>query len=339
MSMQITNLLVRLLGQPSESRDQGKQHKFNCPRCAEIYGNGRPDNRYNLEVHLALPRGGDFIRTYHCWKCTMSGELGRLFKEFGSYETFEYYKAISEQKEFGYRPTPKSTYKHKLSLPKEYVPFFGPTADFKNPERLKAYNYLKHRRISDETIQKFRLGFAENGHYRERIILPSYDKNGNLNYFTGRSYVEHPNKYMNPSVDKTKIIFNESNINWELPVTLTEGPFEVLAYSHNNIPLLGKELYDLLLEKLLTNNARVILALNLDALEKSKTLANKQSYKKTKASSIKEIYKLLVDSGLKNVRWWKLPENDLGKALQVSGENSIFSSLANDLEEIDFSKR
>jgi len=338
--MSVTNLLIRLLGQPGDSYDQGRQHKFNCPNCAEINNNGRPDNRYNLEINLSLPRGGELIKVYHCWKCNMKGELGRLFRQWGDQNYYEQYQGVAGNNEFALRVVKKETFKRKLYLPDEYIPFYGAKVDYKSPERAKALAYITTRGITEKTIRFHRLGYCEEGHYRERVIMPSYDKHGELNYFVGRTYVDHNDKYINPTVDKTKIIFNEVNINWELPITLSEGPFEVLAYGHNNIPLLGKVMYDMLLEKLLLNDSRVILALNLDAFEEKKVIGQKTDVnKRQKASSTKGIYKQLLDAGLTYVRWWKFPENDLGKVLQDRGEKCIFSSLATDLHEIDFSVR
>lgn len=338
--MLVTNLLIRLLGQPGASHDQGRQHDFNCPNCAEIYNGGRPDNRFNLGVNLALPKGGELIRVYNCWKCGTKGELGTLFRRWGGQDWYEQYQGVASGSEFALRVVKKETFKRKLYLPDEYVPFFGPQVDYKAPERAIALGYLATRGIPEKTIRQFRLGYAQEGRYAQRIIMPSFDRNGELNYFVGRTYVDHPEKYRNPTVDKKTIIFNESNINWDLPVTLTEGPFEVLAYGHNNIPLLGKAMYPLLMEKILVNNARIILGLNLDAFEekiiKGEKLGNKSA---SGAASTKGIYKMLLDAGLKYVRWWKFPENDLAKTLQLWGEERIFSSLASDLLEIEFHHR
>lgn len=333
----VINLLVRLLGQPGDSYDQGKQHKFNCPNCAEIFNNGRPDNRFNLEVNLALQAGSNLIKVCHCWKCGIKGELGKIFRRFGGQDYYELYQQANGPNEFALRIAKKETYKRVLELPDEYIPFFSSKVDYAAPERAKAMAYLTSRGISEATIRSFRLGYAQEGRYQQRIIMPSFDKHGELNYFVGRTYVNHKDKYINPSVDKTKIIFNELNINWELPITLSEGPFELLAYGHNNIPLLGKVLYTLLLERLLTNNSRVILGLNLDAFETKRIIGEKSSEKSLKrksASSTKEIYKQLLDAGLPYVRWWKFPENDIGKVLQIHGENRIFISLANDLKQL-----
>jgi hypothetical protein len=74
-----------------------------------------------------------------------------------------------------------------------------------------------------------------------RIILPSYNKFGELNYWTGRDFTgnEKRQKYYNPKVERRDIIFNEEKIQWDADVTLVEGPFDHLVVP-NSVPLLGK---------------------------------------------------------------------------------------------------
>ena len=53
------------------------------------------------------------------------------------------------------------------------------------------------------TLTKYNLGYCEYGNYKNMIIIPSYDENGKLNYFTGRSFEKDPyRKYRNPEVIK-----------------------------------------------------------------------------------------------------------------------------------------
>ena len=43
-------------------------------------------------------------------------------------------------------------------------------------------------------ISKYSIGYTTEGPYRGRIIVPSFDKNEEINYFVSRSYVGHKNK-------------------------------------------------------------------------------------------------------------------------------------------------
>ena len=52
------------------------------------------------------------------------------------------------------------------------------------------------------------------------IIIPTYDKDGRLNYFTARSFEKNSYiKYKNPPVSRN-IIPNEHLINWRLPIII-----------------------------------------------------------------------------------------------------------------------
>ena len=61
--------------------------------------------------------------------------------------------------------------------------------DSNNDEHFEAYNYMiNERKISRDIILRYRLGFCVNGKYAKRIIIPSYDSEGMINYFVARTY-------------------------------------------------------------------------------------------------------------------------------------------------------
>ena len=110
------------------------------------------------------------------------------------------------------------------------------------------------------------MGYANSGDYRGRIIFPSYDDNGVVNYFLGRSFDKYSKlKYKNPEVSKMDVIFNEGKVNWDSNIYLVEGVFDHITLP-NSIPMLGKVLNDLLFKKLIENaSAKVIIVLDNDA--------------------------------------------------------------------------
>lgn len=140
--------------------------------------------------------------------------------------------------------------------------------------------YLRGRGINKYEIEKYNLGFCQSGRYENRVIVPSYDINGNLNYFTGRSILNNGNyKYLNPQVEKNHIIVFENMINWGYPVVLVQGMFDAMAVNFNAIPLMGKQMPKYLLEKILFYDAEVIISLDDDAKDDQtqilKTIYNK----------------------------------------------------------------
>jgi len=99
-----------------------------------------------------------------------------------------------------------------------------------------------------------------------RIIFPSYDEFGEINYYLGRSYDKYNKlKYKNPEVSKMDIIFNEDKINWDSNIYLVEGVFDHISIP-NSVPMLGKVLNDVLYKKLIDKSeAKVIIVLDHDA--------------------------------------------------------------------------
>jgi DNA primase len=102
------------------------------------------------------------------------------------------------------------------------------------------------------------------------IVIPSYDSNGKLNYFTARSFEKNPYiKYRNPDVSRDIIPF-ELFINWELPIILCEGPFDAIAIKRNVIPLFGKNLQPNLMKKIVTSKVqKIYIALDNDAVKQA----------------------------------------------------------------------
>ena len=95
------------------------------------------------------------------------------------------------------------------------------------------------------------------------LILPSYDKNGELNFYVSRNIdadTANSFKYKNANVSKNKIIFNEINIDWNIPLTLVEGPLDLLKTNDNATCLLGSALNEemLLFQQIVKNKHKNI---------------------------------------------------------------------------------
>ena len=102
------------------------------------------------------------------------------------------------------------------------------------------------------------------------IVIPTYDADGRLNYFTARSFEKEPYvKYRNPSASRD-IIPNEHLINWNIPIVLCEGPFDAIAIKRNAIPLLGKNIQNSLMKKIVTSVVdKIYIALDRDAIKQA----------------------------------------------------------------------
>ena len=128
-------------------------------------------------------------------------------------------------------------YRHDLKLPYGYTKLIETSTYDLNARQV--WNYLKKRNISKEIVEKYEIGFTTEGEYKFRIIVPSYNSEGNLQFFVARSYVNTKLKYKNPEQEKSEIIFNENHLDWEKDIYLVEGVFDMF-FLPNSIPLLGK---------------------------------------------------------------------------------------------------
>jgi DNA primase len=117
---------------------------------------------------------------------------------------------------------------------------------------------------------KYNIGYCTEGLYKNMIIIPTYDANGKLNYFTGRSFEKDPYvKYRNPQVSRD-VIPNEHFINWDIPIILCEGLFDAIAIKRNVIPLLGKNIQNNLMKKIVTSLVdKIYIALDRDAIKQA----------------------------------------------------------------------
>ena len=239
------SILASFLGEAKGGFDANyTQLQFGCPHCSEKYGN-RELQKYNLECNYFV---------FHCWKCgaedddEMHGSVYKLLKLYGNEQLYKEYKECVQSLRDSklYNIDFAKTFKVDLAqidnvkLPKSFRPF---REDKYYPP--KAMEYLQKRGITWDIIHDFNIGFTmydeEDKMASNRIILPSYNKFGELNYWTGRDFTgnEKRQKYYNPKVERRDIIFNEEKIQWDADVTLVEGPFDHLVVP-NSVPLLGK---------------------------------------------------------------------------------------------------
>jgi DNA primase len=138
------------------------------------------------------------------------------------------------------------------------------------PPHKEAFNYLKSRGITDEMCERCNIGLTMTGDFQGRIIIPSYDKDGKLNYFIARSWNPRAKmKYKNPVASKDEIIFNERLIDWDKDIFLCEGAFDSI-FLPNSIPMLGKFMSDLLFSTLYEKaKGYITICLDSDAWESS----------------------------------------------------------------------
>jgi DNA primase len=246
----LVELLEDVLGDHGLHYPNRGQISFNCPVCDD------DRNKHNLEVNY-------IDNVYKCWSCGDSegthGPLGRIFDKYGNKKHKKLYNVLKPETVVK-RERPKKT----LKLPESFTLFKDSSPVY--PVRRQAMNYLKSRGITDEMIERYGIGFCDKGDHSGRIVVPSYNKNGELNYYIARSWNPMSRaKYKNPEAEKDKIIFWENLIDWNKDIFLVEGAFDGL-FVNNSIPMLGKHMSELLFETIYTKaKGDIIICLDADA--------------------------------------------------------------------------
>jgi len=257
----VVDILERFLGSPKGHNPSSGQMQFDCPRCAE---DDKGHGRGNLEVNYN--KGW-----YHCWTCgeshNMKGRLNFMIRKYGGSKALKDFLIVKP--EFIEKTERGET--HVLKLPDSFKFLHNC-----NPNEFRyneAMNYLNSRRVGSDIIEHSKLGFCATGKYAGRIIVPSYNSDGDLNFFVGRAWDKwNKPKILNEEAEKELIIFNEGLINWDATIYLVEGPFDHLI-TPNSIPLLGKYVSPYLFYMLQMNaNANIVIVLDGGAYEDAKRI-------------------------------------------------------------------
>ena len=203
-------------------------------------------------------------QNWHCWVSNTGGRtLFQLFKKVNA--SNQHFEELSELVEdFTYFNKNKKTKdKEIVSLPKEFKPLWNGSDSI---VKRHALSYLYKRGITDSDILKYNIGYCDSGLYSNRIIIPSYDSDGTLNFFVGRDFYNSKMKYRNSPTSKDIIGF-DLFINWDEPIILCEGVFDAMAFKRNAIPLFGKTVMKTLQKKIIESRVKnIYLALDNDAI-------------------------------------------------------------------------
>jgi hypothetical protein len=225
-----------------------------------------------LEIDINTTSNGE-----NPWYCWISDKKGRtivsLFKQLNlSKDKFDQLTRIIDIAK--YRTTTDTAKQTiTLQLPEDYKPLWisKNTPDYKN-----AIFYLKNRGVTIFDILKYRIGYCESGQYSGKIIIPSYDEDGQLNYFVSRAFYKNDTqKHKNPNVSKDIIGF-DMMINWSEPIVLCEGAFDAIAVKRNAIPLFGKIIQPALQKKIIEKRVKdIYICLDSDAIKNALNIAEK----------------------------------------------------------------
>jgi hypothetical protein len=239
-----------------------------CPVCKN------KNNKKKLSIKLENDLN-------HCWLCGWAARsLAPLLAKYSTRDKLEEYKRK-------YRPTAKETSSEEVKKQEAILPndfrLLTESTDSRDPDTRAIYRYLRIARgLSDRDLWFYKIGYSNEFKWQRRAIVPSFDVNGNVNYYIGRTIDDKVRpKYDNPNVDKNPIIFNEINIDFTQAserLVICEGVFDMFKCGNNAVPLLGSDINEqsALFDAILVNNKSIALALDGDMWEtKTPKLAKK----------------------------------------------------------------
>jgi hypothetical protein len=181
MSDKVVNLLERALNTRGKKLTKPNEYMFYSPFVSHY--------KPKLQINVSTQK-------WHCWISNNGGHsIYSLFKKLNVNR-----ELYGELKDIFFVPETKDVEKKDVVvLPRHYKPLWVRSKSLYQGHALK---FLTNRGITKYDIKKYKIGFCEDGLYQHRVIVPSHNEDGILNYFVGRSYMESGMKYKNPNVSK-----------------------------------------------------------------------------------------------------------------------------------------
>jgi len=247
MSERKLRIIKDFLGSYYKVKDE---HLFYCPKCKH--------HRQKLSLNFDK-------NVFKCWVCDYLGkDIGHLIYSYGNPDHKQQWKTLVGVVDFSEVDTEKEII--EVSLPEEFITLTGKEI---NPLSIPSRKYLKSRGLTRDDVVWWKIGYCPDGDYKQRIIIPSFDTKGNLNYFIARSYTSGEwQKYCNPPAEKD-FIFNELYLDWDKDITIVEGVFDAIV-AGNAIPLLGSTLREnsYIFQKIVDKCKKIYIALDSDVQAK-----------------------------------------------------------------------
>ena len=238
--MKIVNLLNRVIGNRGKRLKKADEYMYWSPFTSH--------HKPKLQINVKTGK-------WHCWVSNQGGHnLFQLLKKLKA--TRDQFTELEEI--VGRSPkslsSETSDKKQILRLPKEFKPMWENGGGIIQKH---SWVYLQNRDVTKTDVVRYGIGYCSEGMYANRVIVPSYDTDGELNYFVGRSIYQDGMKYKNPPVSKDVIGF-DLFINWDEPIILCEGVFDAIAIKRNAIPLFGKTIPKKLMKKIYEKQVKTI---------------------------------------------------------------------------------
>lgn len=228
---------------------KGNEIKLNSIFCE--------DHKHHLWCNPSGGKNSNQHGVYHCWKTDQKGTLVSLVMQVEkcSFEqALEILDTTSQsnlaelelkvQEIFANPTATTDKSQNNLTIPSGSYKFDELPSS--NQFKVKAEEYLKSRKITTD-----RLFVCIHGRYKNRILIPYYDKNGKLIYYNGRYVGNYENalRYLGPpkelGIGKGDVLYCPSWPKEGQKIYITEGEFDAISLfscGFDSIALGGKSI-------------------------------------------------------------------------------------------------
>ena len=207
---------------------------------------------------------------FHCFGCKEGGDICKYVQLINSVEFQESVEIVADKYAFSLKYTDskfESDQKNLIKIMKTISDYFIENLDKTNSTKPK--QYLNSRKINENEIQKFKLGFAENDEkvfykfcndnqkdkqilkslgllsekqnllFRDRIMFPITNFRNEVVAYGGRALKDYGPKYLNSAESKiykkNRTLFFTDNflksVKYNNEIIIVEGYFDVLAFN------------------------------------------------------------------------------------------------------------
>jgi hypothetical protein len=291
----IVDYLNAIMGEGTpHNTSRGLQYSYNCPICH--------DYKQRFFVHTTRKvvkcHNCDYANSVITFLADYFGiswnDALKIYREYDGYEIVlpdsiqdEIYQRLMEKPDI-------QVQKHIYPLPEEFIL----VEEAKGKTGRKVIDYLRSRGVTLDTCQRYFIGYCEEGHYANRIIMPDFEQ-GELIYWQARTILPTPTnkamkrlfrKVLNPSldewqieqgmiaVDKSEVVSNIDFILEQGMAVLCEGKMDSYTIGDIGGCLHGKVLSDAQFMKLVTNKDKIqsiAVMLDGDALKNAVVIADR----------------------------------------------------------------
>jgi DNA primase len=231
--------------------------------------------RFNLDWNNGVPG-------WKCWNCGRSGNFIEIYSivkgityDDAKLEIFKFNKESVIDRMKKYNKRPNNTKKNK-KINEENYDWIKKNCYTIYDEENRYVRALKSFYSSRKISKKMKIFICHSGRYRNRIIIPIFNKENNIIYFQARRIPKtglNP-KYDNPATPKESCILNKHKFDRNKNIIVHEGLIDAFMVGDQGTSCLGKEVNEDLIKELLKYTDKgIIIALDNDS-EAYKSLRN-----------------------------------------------------------------